>query len=217
MQDFVCALQDWSPCFPQSCGSPIIKYRWPSRSDSLGICTPFVRTPGWEACPDRTFTTVWELLCYYCSPVCGSPTQQVWDLTLLWLDPSYLLVVAFCLWTWGIFFWWVPASSCWTSCSTARCDFGGLTEDEHTSFYSTILNQKPLSKLSSFSHIKRLFSSSSISAIRVVSSTCLKLLIFLSVILIPACDSLSLAFHMYSAYKLNKQSNNLYSFNALPF
>ena len=49
MQDFVCALQDWSPCFPQSCGSPIIKSRWPSRSESLGIRSPFFRSPGWEA------------------------------------------------------------------------------------------------------------------------------------------------------------------------
>ena len=42
----------------------------------------------------RTFTIVWELLLYYCSPVCGSPTQQVWDLILLWLCPSYCLAVA---------------------------------------------------------------------------------------------------------------------------
>ena len=31
----------------------------------------------------RTFTIVHELLWYYCSPVCGSPTWQVWDLILL--------------------------------------------------------------------------------------------------------------------------------------
>ena len=30
-------LQDWSLCFPQSCGSPIIKSWWSSRSDSLGL------------------------------------------------------------------------------------------------------------------------------------------------------------------------------------
>ena len=55
--------------------------------------------------------------------------------------------------------------------------------------------------------VKRLFSSS-LSAIRVISSAYLRLLIFLSAILIPACDSSSLAFHiMYSAYKLNKQGD----------
>ena len=31
----------------------------------------------------RTFTTVGELLWYYFSPVCGSPTWQVWGLILL--------------------------------------------------------------------------------------------------------------------------------------
>ena len=49
--------------------------------------------------------------------------------------------------------------------------------------------------LSSFPFIKRLFSSSSLSAIRVVSSAYLRFLIFLPAILIPACASSSLAFH----------------------
>ena len=61
-----------------------------------------------------------------------------------------------------------------------------------------------------FTFIKRLFSSSSLSAIRVVSSAYLRLLIFLSAILIPACASSSPAFNItYSAYKLNKQGNNI--------
>ena len=58
--------------------------------------------------------------------------------------------------------------------------------------------------------MKKFFSCPSISAIRVVSSAFLKLLLFLLAILIPACDSSSLAFHMmYSAYKLNKQGDNI--------
>ena len=69
---------------------------------------------------------------------------------------------------------------------------------------------KPAFSLSSFTFIKRLFSSSSLSAIRVVSSAYLRLLILLPVIWIPACASSSLAFHMmYSAYKLNKQGDNI--------
>ena len=61
--------------------------------------------------------------------------------------------------------------------------------------------------LSSF--IKKLFSSSSISAIIVVSSAYLRLLIFLPAILILACDSSSPTFYMkYSTYKLNKQDDN---------
>ena len=48
------------------------------------------------------------------------------------------------------------------------------------------------------------------SAIRVVSSAYLRLLISLLAILIPACDSSSLAFHMmYPACKLNKQGDNI--------
>ena len=68
-----------------------------------------------------------------------------------------------------------------------------------------MLNFKPAFSLSSYTLIKRLFSSSFLSAIRVVSSAYLRLLIFLPEILIPACASSSLAFHMmYSAYKWNK-------------
>ena len=77
-------------------------------------------------------------------------------------------------------------------------------------FECWILSQ--LFPLSSFTFIKRLFSSSLLSAIRVVSSAYLRLLIFLPPILIPACASSSLVFHrMYSAYKLNKQGDNIQS------
>ena len=73
-----------------------------------------------------------------------------------------------------------------------------------------MLSFKPAFSLSSFTFIKRLFSSSSLSAIRVVSSVYLRLLIFVLAILIPACASSSLAFHtMYSAYKFNKQGDNI--------
>ena len=62
--------------------------------------------------------------------------------------------------------------------------------------------------LSSFIFIKRLFSSSLLSAIRVVSSAYLWLSIFLPAILIPAYASSSLAFFMiYSAFKFNKQGD----------
>ena len=47
-------------------------------------------------------------------------------------------------------------------------------------------------------------------AVRVVSSAYLRLLIFLPAILIPVCASSSPAFLMiYSAYKLNKQGDNI--------
>ena len=73
-----------------------------------------------------------------------------------------------------------------------------------------MLSFKPTFSLSSFTFIKRLFSSSSLSAIRVVSSAYLKLLMFLPAILIPAYASSSPAFlMMYSAYKLNKQGDSI--------
>ena len=72
-----------------------------------------------------------------------------------------------------------------------------------------MLSFKPVFSLSYFTFIKRLFSSL-ISAIRVLSSTHLRLLIFLLAISIPACASSSPVFHMmYSSYKLNKQGDNI--------
>jgi len=73
-----------------------------------------------------------------------------------------------------------------------------------------MLSFKPAFSFSSYTLFKRLFSSSSLSAIRVVSSAYLRLLIFLLAILIQTCDSSSPAFCMtYSAYKLNKQGDNI--------
>ena len=73
-----------------------------------------------------------------------------------------------------------------------------------------MLSLKPTFSLSSFTFIKRLFSSSSLSAIRVVSSAYLRLLIFLLALLTPAYASSSPAFLMiHSAYKLNKQGDNI--------
>ena len=75
-------------------------------------------------------------------------------------------------------------------------------------FIFKMLRFKPTFSLSSLTFIKRLFSSS-LYAIRVVSSAYLRLLIFLPAILIPACASSSPEFlMMYSAYKSNKQGDN---------
>ena len=76
-------------------------------------------------------------------------------------------------------------------------------------FIFWMLSFKPNFSHSSFNFIKRLFSFSSLSAKRVVSSAYLRLLIFLLAILIPACASSSLSFGLvYSAYKLNRRSYN---------
>ena len=77
-------------------------------------------------------------------------------------------------------------------------------------FIFWMLSFKPTFSLSSFTFIKRLFNSSLLPAIRVVSSAYLRLLIFLPAILIPTCASYSPVFlMMYSAYKLNKQGDNI--------
>ena len=72
-----------------------------------------------------------------------------------------------------------------------------------------MLSFKPTFSASSFTFIKRLFSSS-LSAIRVVSSAYLSLLIFLLEILITVCASSTPEFpRMYSAYELNKQGDSI--------
>ena len=79
---------------------PYNKSCWPSRSDSLGIPSPFAGVPGWK--PDvglRTFTTVGQLLWYYCSPVCGLPISGygIWfyhDCT------ASNVLLQFLLWLW---------------------------------------------------------------------------------------------------------------------
>ena len=75
-----------------------------------------------------------------------------------------------------------------------------------------MLSFKPAFSLSSFTFIKRLFSSYSPSVIRVMSSAYLRLWIFLLAVLIPVCASSKPVFLvMYSAYKLNKQGDNIKS------
>ena len=73
-----------------------------------------------------------------------------------------------------------------------------------------MLSFKQAFSLSSFTPMERFFSSSLLSAVRMVSSAYMRLLIFLLAILTPACDPPSPACHMiYSAYKLNKQGDNI--------
>ena len=73
-----------------------------------------------------------------------------------------------------------------------------------------MLSFKPAFSFFPLTFSKSLFSSSLLSALRVVSSAYLRLLIFLPAILILVCVSPSPVFHtMYSAYKLNKWDGNM--------
>ena len=72
----------------------------------------------------------------------------------------------------------------------------------------SFLNVEPAFSLSSFTFIRRLFSSSLLSAIRVVSSSCLRLLIFLPAILIllephPAWHFAWCTLHISEIYNLD--------------
>ena len=73
-----------------------------------------------------------------------------------------------------------------------------------------MLSFRPTFSLSFFTFITKLFSSSPLFSIRVVSFVYLRLLIFLPAILIPACGSSNPVFHMvFSSYKLNNQGDNI--------
>ena len=144
VEDCVCALQDWSLCFLHSYGSPKIKSCWPPRSDSLGIPSPFVRSPGWKPWCGAQSLHKWENLfgitvlqflgclpgrygiCFYCD--CTPPSAMA-----LFLDVGYCFLVRSSILL-------LKAGSCWT----AGCNFGALPRgDECTSSYSTILNWNP--------------------------------------------------------------------------
>ena len=100
--------------------------------------------------------------------------------------------------------WENKVCHCFPICLTCS----GGTEYHDLRFW--MLSFKPAVSVSSFTFIKKLLSSSLISAIRVVSSAYVRILIFLLAILIPAWASSSLAFHiMSSAGKLNKQGDNI--------
>ena len=78
--------------------------------------------------------------------------------------------------------------------TTEQLNWSELMQPHAMIFVFWMLSFKPTFSLSSFTFIKRLFSSSSVSALRVVSSAYLRLLVFLPAILIPACASSSPVF-----------------------
>ena len=139
------ALQDWCLCFPQSCRSSVVKSHQPSRSDSLGIPSPFVGSPGWEAWygvqnlhnSGRT-----SLVLLFSSLWITHPAGMEFDFIVITpLLPSDCKLF-FVFRHWVSFFGEFQHTPVY-GCSTASCNFGCLTGDEHMPFYSAILNQKP--------------------------------------------------------------------------
>ena len=107
-----------------------------------------------------------------------------------------------------------------TTCSDFGAQENSLLQNSHLFawvmgpdamiFIFWMLSFNPAFSLSSFTFIKRFFSSSLLSVIKVVSSAYMRLMIFLLAILTPECVSSSLAFHiMCISYKLNKQGDNI--------
>ena len=127
--------------------SPSIKSLWPSKPDSLGILSPFVRSP------------VWKNWCMAQNLHNNGRTSLVLFFSSLWLAYpvgigfGFIIISPLLLSHCGFsFVFWCRVSlfggfqcPAINGCSTTSCDFGAPTGgDECTSFYSTILNKSPL-------------------------------------------------------------------------
>ena len=151
-QGFVCALQDWNLCFPQSCGSLVIKSPWTLRSDSLGIPSPFVRSPGWEVwgrVPNLHNSGKTSLVLLFSRLWVTHSVGMGFDFIMiepppppppsccryysLYLDVGYLFLVGSS----------VLLSTLVAILPTLVCNFGIFAGgDKHVSFYSNNLNWK---------------------------------------------------------------------------
>ena len=92
-----------------------------------------------------------------------------------------------------------PSAMIWEPKKVCHCFSIYLAWSDGTRCYDLCflsVEFKPAFSLYCLTFIKRLFSSSSLSATRVVLSAYLRLLIFLQAVLIPACVLSSMAFHM---------------------
>ena len=72
VHETVCALQEWSFCFPQSCGAPAFKPCWPSKAKYSGAPPSDAGPSGWGAWRGANNSSVAELLWYNYLPVFSS-------------------------------------------------------------------------------------------------------------------------------------------------
>ena len=97
------------------CVSPVVKAHWPAKSSSLGIPMTSAGSPSWEACcgaqnlHNTGRTSLVELF------------SILWVAHLLGMEFDFIMIVSlllshcgfsFVFGCGGVFFWWVPASSC---------------------------------------------------------------------------------------------------------
>ena len=128
-------------CFPQSCGSPIIKLLWPQGQIPQGFLVPLLDSQAGK--PNSRVQNVHNggRASLVFSSLCVTHPQDmgVDFILILPLIPSRgRFYFFFFFWMWGIFFGGIPAYIV-NGCSTSSCDFGALVGDECASFYSTIL------------------------------------------------------------------------------
>ena len=139
-QDFVCALQEWSPCFPLSCESPASKFHWTPKSGSLGSPSPFARSPGWEAwykAQNLHKSGRTSLILLFSRLWITHPEGMGFDF-IIFVPFLISLWLPLCLWTWSIFFF-VGSSVFLSMIIQQLVNLGALArEDEHTSFHSAL-------------------------------------------------------------------------------
>ena len=146
VQNFVYALPDWSLLFPQSSISPVIKSYWPSTPDSWGFQS-LCRIPRLGSLMLDS-----ELLQQYENFFGIVVIQSVCHTSVRYeiLFYHHCAPLAICCGFFFVFGHWVSFFGGFQCppvdhCSTASYCFGAITRgDEYMSFYSTILNQKPL-------------------------------------------------------------------------
>lgn len=95
------ALQHWSLCFPRSCGSPVIKPRWPSGTDSMRIPVPRLHSQAGK--PDLGFRAFMLASLVSVFSSCGSPTGGRGTRFYCGCTPPGIsLQLLLCLWPWSV-------------------------------------------------------------------------------------------------------------------